>query len=305
MKRKLIKQGERALTLTLPTKWVIKNNLKPGEEIDLLEKDDQLVITAKAMPCKLDAFELDLKGYDKYIVKIIAGLYRNGYDEINFQVENLNQIRTIQKVLAKYFPGYEVIAQGKTMCKISSIAMETSEEFHNIFRRAFRMVKMMAADVSEAIETNDLQLLEAAKMHEESNNRYVTICKRMIIKYKLPNPRKSCFHYLAIDQIEKIADQYKYLCDYLLSFKKMPKLNSEIKKYLIDTKEFVDAVYDVFYSYKFLKGKELFNTRKKIMKKLDAQANSVSKQELRVVHFMFNIVEQVGNVIGFRLEIEV
>jgi len=34
MKRKIIKQGHNTLTITLPSKWAHKLNLKAGEEVD-------------------------------------------------------------------------------------------------------------------------------------------------------------------------------------------------------------------------------------------------------------------------------
>ena len=36
MKRKVIKQGHNTLTITLPSKWVEKNTIVPGEEVEVV-----------------------------------------------------------------------------------------------------------------------------------------------------------------------------------------------------------------------------------------------------------------------------
>ena len=44
MKRKIIKQGHNTLTVTLPSDWVKKLNLKSGDEIDVLENENSLIL---------------------------------------------------------------------------------------------------------------------------------------------------------------------------------------------------------------------------------------------------------------------
>jgi len=41
MKRKLVKQGGTALTVSLPAKWAKKYDLKAGDEIDLVEEGNK------------------------------------------------------------------------------------------------------------------------------------------------------------------------------------------------------------------------------------------------------------------------
>ena len=47
MKRKIIKQGHNTLTVTLPSKWVKKLNLTADDEVDIIEKENSLLINAK------------------------------------------------------------------------------------------------------------------------------------------------------------------------------------------------------------------------------------------------------------------
>ena len=47
MKRKIIKQGHNTLTITLPNKWAQRLNLKAGDEVDLVEKENSILINSE------------------------------------------------------------------------------------------------------------------------------------------------------------------------------------------------------------------------------------------------------------------
>ena len=47
MKRKLIKHGESSLTISLPRSFVRDNNLKKGQEIEVIESEEQLKLNIK------------------------------------------------------------------------------------------------------------------------------------------------------------------------------------------------------------------------------------------------------------------
>jgi len=44
MKRRVIKQGNNTLTITLPRKWASSANIKAGDELDIIEEGDNLKI---------------------------------------------------------------------------------------------------------------------------------------------------------------------------------------------------------------------------------------------------------------------
>ena len=47
MKRRIIKQGHNAYTVTLPINWIKRLNIKPKDEIDLNDNGNQVIISAK------------------------------------------------------------------------------------------------------------------------------------------------------------------------------------------------------------------------------------------------------------------
>ena len=48
MRRRIIKQGNNSFTSTVPIKWIKENNLEAGDEIEVFEEDNQLIISESA-----------------------------------------------------------------------------------------------------------------------------------------------------------------------------------------------------------------------------------------------------------------
>jgi bifunctional DNA-binding transcriptional regulator/antitoxin component of YhaV-PrlF toxin-antitoxin module len=82
MKRKVIKQGYNTLTVTLPTEWTKKFNVKPGDEVEITEQGRGLQVSTEKGP-NLSTITIDIAGLTPAVVwRYILAAYRSGYDEI-------------------------------------------------------------------------------------------------------------------------------------------------------------------------------------------------------------------------------
>ena len=52
MKRKLNRVGQNTLTVSLPSEWAKTHNLKPGDDIELMESGNTLTISKSKIPEK-------------------------------------------------------------------------------------------------------------------------------------------------------------------------------------------------------------------------------------------------------------
>ena len=161
MKRKIIKQGHNTLTITLPSSWVRKFNLQAGKEIDLVERDNGLFITAEKTNENKRA-EFDITGMDVPTVwKYFMAVYREGYDEVlikfdKSKMENPYKFFTQHRIDRKYgtetlkrtilealqgfvnrFIGYEIVEHGKDYVIVREMGELTSKEFDNCLRKIF------------------------------------------------------------------------------------------------------------------------------------------------------------------------
>lgn len=82
MRRKVIRQGHDTLTITLPREWVKKLNIKSGDEIDVMEKDRNLIITTENNP-GASSITVDISDLTPAVIwRYILSAYRAGYNEI-------------------------------------------------------------------------------------------------------------------------------------------------------------------------------------------------------------------------------
>ena len=47
MRRKLVKQGDNALTITLPAAWTRVHQLTPGNEVDVRQEGQELILSSE------------------------------------------------------------------------------------------------------------------------------------------------------------------------------------------------------------------------------------------------------------------
>ena len=82
MKRKVIRQGHDTLTVTLPKVWTRRFELKAGDEIEMLDKDNGIFISTEksveGRSANIDISKMDVPTIWKYFM----GIYREGYDEV-------------------------------------------------------------------------------------------------------------------------------------------------------------------------------------------------------------------------------
>ncbi len=82
MKRKIIKQGHNTLTITLPTDWVKKLNLTPGDEVEVIQNAGELVINGK-QNSEQKTVTLDISNLRVPMLwRFFQSVYREGYYEI-------------------------------------------------------------------------------------------------------------------------------------------------------------------------------------------------------------------------------
>jgi len=102
MLRKIIKQGHNTLTVTLPSDWVKKFNLKQGDEISIFEKDNGLFVSSEKKDYEKKT-EINIDGLDiPTIWKYLMGVYREGYDQVTINFSQKDLLENPYKFLTRH-----------------------------------------------------------------------------------------------------------------------------------------------------------------------------------------------------------
>ncbi|MFP4118341.1 MAG: AbrB/MazE/SpoVT family DNA-binding domain-containing protein [Candidatus Woesearchaeota archaeon] len=120
MRRKLIKQGKGALTLSLPSGWIKEQELRPGDEINIEENEDGITLKTESKPQpKKKEINVGYMSPEAYR-SLLGSLYRGGYDIIEVKFTNKRVIPNLEKAVNSIY-GFEVFYTSETGCTVRTI----------------------------------------------------------------------------------------------------------------------------------------------------------------------------------------
>lgn len=290
MKRKLIQHGESSLTISLPREFVKENNLKKGQEIEVIESEKGLFIYPEKSK-EHKSISIDLSNKINFIRKILGATYKTGYHELNIKFSSFEELKEIKSVLQSQFEGYEIIKQEKNNLLIKKISEDNFEQFDNVIRRFFIIVNEMASDMKEAIKKDDFQWLKSISLIKYESDRLADYCRRAInLKFKSKYKRLGPL-YTIIEQTEKLSDNYQELCDYVAN--KKIKLSSKTKYLLEKEIEIQDLFYSLFFKFDLNRMDEFKEMKDKFQEEIKSATKKASEKEnnvLRIIDRNFNII---------------
>ena len=203
MKRKVIKQGNNTLTVTLPRKWTSKYHLNAGDEVEVEEKGRNLSIGTKK---SLEEGKISLKvgGPEKLIALMISTAYKKGFDQVRVEFEDADAFKIIKKEVESELLGYEIIEQGKGYCIVKDIAENLAKEFDTMLKKVFLSLIEMSDESLSKIKSGDYDL-EEITLIEKANNKYTNFCKRILNKEGYAEYHSSNFIYCIVWESEAPA----------------------------------------------------------------------------------------------------
>lgn len=298
MIRKIIKQGHNTLTVTLPSIWAKRFNLKQGQDINLIERENGLFLSAEKTD-KPSSIEIDITNLTVPLIwKYISTAYRAGYNEIVVKFPPDAIFDSPYKYFAHYtvdpfferkeklspqeffyqitnrFVGLELLDINEKLCVLKEIGQSTSKEFDSSLRRIFLLILHLSEGIIKDLEKGKTNFL--AKVHniDLQIDKFHDFCCRVLNKTGLEEPSKSSLTFTLIYLLELVGDEFKHLSIQLI--KKNPKdLNpKKIIQSLNSINDQLKLFYELYYSYNKEKLKELFNMNKRFTDKEDAKKNT-------------------------------
>ncbi|MBW2984830.1 AbrB/MazE/SpoVT family DNA-binding domain-containing protein [Candidatus Woesearchaeota archaeon] len=248
MKRKVSRIGPATLMVSLPSKWVKKYGLKKGDEINLEDKENKLIIsTAKAEP-EISKITVDVSGMDDYILQLfLTAVHKKGFDEVSLRYDDPRKIDSV-RVRISTLLGYEVVEQRPKYCRIRNVSGDLEKEYDSLLRRSFLVNKNLFENVKGALESNDFSGADSMIALEKTNNRLTNYCERILVK-KLYKGIDSFVAYVIVWNIESIADDLRDLIKDIVSKKKKVTFSKEFIKNFGAVMKLFDSYYSLFYSF--------------------------------------------------------
>lgn len=298
MKRKVIQIAESTQLISLPRKWAIKHNIQKGAELDIEEQGNSLIIKSDSKP-QLERIEIKLKDYGILAPRIIHALYKRGVDEIKIYLQSPKEFSELQNILSNETIGFEIIEQGNNYCVVRNVSGQI-EEFDGVLRRTFLLLSNMANDGAIALKEKNQDAFHSLLLLEKSNNRFTSICRRYLNKYGSDKYDKIGPLYYIIEDMENVADEYKYLFQQLKDLKleelKITPVHVEIYEKIA---QMIKSFHELFYKNSPEKAAEIGKIRKDIVTKcLDELKTCKNTSQFFILHHALTITQKVFNMVG-------
>ena len=124
-----MKQGDNALTMTLPAPWARAHHLTPGFEVEVRQEGEELILSS--VPAALRRKELAIREGGEGVLR---DAYRQGYDEVVVEFGNPRVLSNIQHIVGQLY-GFETVEITTTTCTIKSVHEEKPEELQSHVQR--------------------------------------------------------------------------------------------------------------------------------------------------------------------------
>ncbi len=294
MKRKVIKQGVSTLTISLPTYWTKKFNIKPGDEIELEDRGKELTITTeKNFSSKNTTIDISKLTSKKVIRHFVNNIYIRGDDELAIMFDKPEKMDIIQDCI-NFNIGFAVVKQEKNSCVIKDVSGITDSEFNNMLKRVFFMIQAFGEEGLELIRRQ--QLPEDFWKRDLAIDKYVYYCLRMLNKKGYPEFEKTNLYYIVLLLLEYLADEYTRL------YKNAS--NARFSKSTISIFSEVNDMYkqffDNFYKFNPETTQALIMRRNEIR---DKTAKPTKTEDIVVLYYLRKIAEIIINIVQIQLQL--
>lgn len=324
MKRKIIKQGHNTLTMTLPSEWVKKLNLKGGDEVDVFDNSGSLVINGKQHD-EIKSTTIDIIGLSVPMLwRFFQSAYREGYDEIKlvynserdyesaynyyasqFEYKRMGEepikksaLNMIQELVDRFI-GIEIIDHGEGYCIIREMGELSAKEFDNSLRRIFLLIQELFDTLIKIIKNKKIGNISICKtIHTMDTNidRFIDYCCRINNKINDSSFQKNKqVMFSTLFLLELLGDEFKYIGTHLAKSKKSIE---EVLPFAEIVKEHFDMYYNLFYKFdrdlaiKFGQHDfKIYDDHFKWKESKNKDAQSIRRHFMQISKFIFCLME--------------
>jgi len=298
MERRIMKQGPSTLVVSLPSAWVKKHNIHKGDRVHLEERGKTLSIflTPKQSEKRIS---LDLSGTLPMTNRITGALYKAGFDEIKLSYGKSEEAEAIMEAV-KAMTGHEVIKHEKNVIMIKRLVLSDVESFSTLYRKCFHVLHDMAHDTLQALEKNDKELMRAVVIKDQTMAVFVDYTRRIVLAGDAPEHAQQLYH--IAEQLERIADRFKYICQEYEAVPYKPSDNAlTILRQVI---HFISQFEGFFYDFSLEKTVEFGRERERIQKAIDN--SRLTEKDARLLFYCTSIFTSLfdlnGAVMTMRLD---
>lgn len=243
MKRKIVKQGAATMMVSLPSKWIKRNKVSKGDEVNIDDKDNRLIISNELTSKESSRAKIDVSGLNPLVNRILLSLYLKGVDEIEVNFSDPSEITDFQKRVINELLGYEIMKQTNNSLIIKDITGFSNQDIDDLIRRIFLILDSMGEELVRIIEKNENSdpIIEM----DLSVNKFSNFCLRRLNKEGYKDFSKTSFVYSIVSLLEDYGDIIKKIA---IDMKKN-KISKEKIEIIKDLRKNLNLFKELFFNF--------------------------------------------------------
>lgn len=263
MRRKIVMNGPSSLTISLPSKWIKKNNLKKGDEVEIKENNVSLNILPINYEPKLKKKEISFVNLKKETRSdILLSLHKKGYDEIKVFFDKPCTVKEIHQFINNIGLGFEIVKQAENNLVLKNVSNPEYDQYQNLFRRIFRIALEYSDRILMLLKQSKKTVTESALMHEKSINRISNYLRRIINKGKIEFSHQD---YYIIESICIIANNLNKI---MQETREEMEIDDDAIQIYKSINNIFNDVYNLNYKFSIEKYEEIKNNVEEIKESL-------------------------------------
>ncbi len=293
VKRKVARIGPSTLMISLPSKWCKHFNIQKGAELEVEEQGSEIRVRTNENKALMET-TINIEGLSERSIKYLLGAANKvGYDIINI-IHESNQINAINKLFKDFYIGFIIDGQTGEKTTFKKISAESESEFDNILRRVFLVTLTLADTFTTLSKNKEFHKLKDSLMLEVTNNQLTDHCHRLLIRFGYKDYIKTSFLYTIAWNLEKIADEYKDLINYIVSINNL-KLNEDLIRIAEDINNKFKLYYELFYKFKIDDMDRITSELKQLKEYIIQIETKLTKEETPVYAHLLTIAKRIGD----------
>jgi phosphate uptake regulator len=226
-------------------------------------------------------------------------LYKRGYDEVTVKFSSKEALKDIEIAINNEAMTFEIIKQEKNTCIVKNLTEASEQEYDSVFRRVFLLLKVMGEDLLIALKNKDFETIENIKSLEKTNNKLTHYLRRSLNKKGYKEFEKTSLVYTIVEQLETIADEFKFLCDFLKDKRNYSlSISEETFSLFENLNKSLSVFSNLFFDFNERKVVELYKLKEELVNRGLELFHTKKSKEVILIHYLINIEKMIFDLVG-------
>ena len=290
MKRKIIRMAGSTSLISLPKKWIDINSINKGEEIEVREIGNNLIIKGKQSPVST-LIDLNNTTDKDLIWRYIVTAYRKGIDNISVNYNNEETLEEIQNFIGDLI-GYAIVKQDDNNLLIIDLIQADNNHLDETLNKVLSLLIEVAHTSYNGINKCDKDSLKTIDHADYNINRFTNLFLRILNREGHLRFENTSSYYNTINLIEEIGDEYRRLAGIYDG----KKVSADIMIFFKSVNYLLQDYEELFYNFDLNKFKNFHDVSNRIMKLL-INLNEKNLNEARIIGSLstiFHLTKSLG-----------